>query len=246
MGIDPGRQQPANPLAPSTRRAAKRSSASPSSRPSSPRPANTSSRCRTSTRRPTRSSRRPTRKSSPPTRSCRASTKSSRPRRRSWSQRAQEAQASLAAIVSCSDDAIVSTDLRGVVQTWNRGAQQLFGYTAEEAIGQPTTLLIPLDRIDEYPGILERVRRGETIDHYETVRQHKDGKRLDISLTISPIRDAGARIIGGAKIARDITERKRIERELAYYIAELSAADLRKNEFLAMLGHELRNPLSAL
>jgi two-component system CheB/CheR fusion protein len=160
--------------------------------------------------------------------------------------RAQDAQASLAAIVSSSEDAIVSTDLRGVIQTWNQGAQHLYGYTAEEAIGQPTTLLIPPDRIDEYPGILEQVRRGETIDHYETVRRRKDGNLLDISLTISPIRDAGARIIGGAKIARDVTERKRIERELAHYIAELSEADLRKNEFLAMLGHELRNPLSAL
>ncbi len=127
---------------------------------------------------------------------------------------AEEARALLAEIVASSDDAIISKDLNGVITSWNRGARELFGYTAEEAIGKPVTLLIPADHINEEPGILERIRRGETIDHYETVRQRKDGSLRDISLTVSPIRDAGGRVIGAAKIARDITERKRAEAAL--------------------------------
>ena len=127
---------------------------------------------------------------------------------------AEETRALLAEIVASSDDAIISKDLQGVITSWNRGARELFGYTAEEAIGKPVTLLIPPDHIDEEPGILERIRRGETIDHYETVRQRKDGRRLHISLTVSPIRNAGGRVIGAAKIARDITERKRAEAAL--------------------------------
>jgi PAS domain S-box-containing protein len=127
---------------------------------------------------------------------------------------AEETRALLAEIVASSDDAIISKDLHGVITSWNRGARELFGYTAEEAIGKPVTLLIPLDHIDEEPGILERIRRGERIDHYETVRQRKDGSRLDISLTVSPIRDGSGRVIGAAKIARDITERKRTEAAL--------------------------------
>jgi PAS domain S-box-containing protein len=122
---------------------------------------------------------------------------------------AEETRALLAEIVASSDDAIISKDLHGVITSWNRGARELFGYAAEEVIGKLVTLLMPPDHVNEEPGILERIRRGEKIDHYETVRQHKDGRRLDISLTVSPIRDAGGRVIGAAKIARDITERKR-------------------------------------
>jgi PAS domain S-box-containing protein len=117
----------------------------------------------------------------------------------------------LAAIVESSDDAIISKDLNGIIQTWNRGAARVFGYTAEEAIGKPVTILIPPDRIDEEPGILARIRRGERIDHYETVRQRKDGSLIDISLTVSPIRDRHGRITGASKIARDITERTKAE-----------------------------------
>jgi len=127
---------------------------------------------------------------------------------------AEETRALLAEIVASSDDAIISKDLHGAITSWNRGARELFGYAAEEVIGKLVTLLIPPDRIDEEQGILERIRRGERIDHYETVRQHKDGRRLNISLTVSPIRDAGGRVIGAAKIARDITERKRAEATL--------------------------------
>jgi PAS domain S-box-containing protein len=117
----------------------------------------------------------------------------------------------LAAIVESSDDAIISKDLNGIIQTWNRGAERVFGYTADEVIGQPVTILIPVDRIDEEPGILARIRRGERIDHYETVRKHKDGSLIDISLTVSPMRDENGRVTGASKIARDISERRRAE-----------------------------------
>jgi PAS domain S-box-containing protein len=124
---------------------------------------------------------------------------------------AEQASRRLAAIVESSEDAIVSKDLNGIISSWNGGAERLFGYTAEEAIGKPVTLLIPPERHNEEPGILERIRRGERIEHYETIRQRKDGRLLDISLTVSPIRDAKGNIIGASKIARDITRRKHVE-----------------------------------
>jgi PAS domain S-box-containing protein len=117
----------------------------------------------------------------------------------------------LAAIVASSDDAIISKDLDGVIATWNRGAEKLFGYTAAEAIGQPITILFPADRIDEEASILARIRSGERIEHYETVRRRKDGQRVQISLTVSPILDANGQVIGAAKIGRDITARKKAE-----------------------------------
>jgi PAS domain S-box-containing protein len=121
----------------------------------------------------------------------------------------------LGAIVGSSDDAIISKDLDGVITSWNKSAERLFGYTAAEAIGQPVaTLLIPEDRQNEEPEILNRLRRGERVDHFETVRRRKDGTLLDISLTISPVKDAEGKIIGASKIARDISERKRAEAAL--------------------------------
>ena len=123
---------------------------------------------------------------------------------------AEQASRRLAAIVESSEDAIVSKDLNGIITSWNRAAERLFGYGAEEAIGKPVTLLIPPERHDEEPAILARIRRGEP-DHYETVRRRKDGSLLDISLTVSPIRDAQGNIVGASKIARDITRRKRVE-----------------------------------
>jgi PAS domain S-box-containing protein len=128
--------------------------------------------------------------------------------------RDQRAARQLAAIVESSDDAIVSKDVNGVIMTWNRGAEKLFGYSAREAVGQPIILIIPSDRIDEEPRILERIRRGERVEHFETVRQRKDGSLIDISLTISPIRDPQGRIVGASKIARDITRRKQAEIKL--------------------------------
>jgi PAS domain S-box-containing protein len=121
----------------------------------------------------------------------------------------------LASIVEFSDDAIVSKNLDGVITSWNRGAERLFGYLAEEVIGKQVTILIPLDRQSEELDILERIRRGERIDHYETVRQRKDGKLIDVSLTISPMRSAEGNVVGASKIARDITERKRSEEQIS-------------------------------
>ena len=122
--------------------------------------------------------------------------------------------AHLAAIVESSNDAIISKDLSGIITSWNRGAHLIFGYTAAEVIGKPITILMPDDRVNEEPGILDRIRRGEVIDHYETIRRRKDGQLLDISLNVSPIYAEDGRIIGASKIARDITERKRAEAEL--------------------------------
>jgi len=125
--------------------------------------------------------------------------------------RAKESLAHLAAIVASSDDAIMSKNLDGVFLTWNAGAERIFGYTAEEAVGRPATLLMPPDRINEEPGILERIKLGEGVSHYDTVRQRKDGTLVDISLTVSPLRDENGRITGATKIARDISERKKAE-----------------------------------
>jgi PAS domain S-box-containing protein len=119
----------------------------------------------------------------------------------------------VAAVVESSDDAIVTKDLRGIITSWNRGAEKIFGYTAEEVIGKSVTILIPADQPNEEPGILERIRRGERINHYETIRLRKDGTPLNISLTVSPVRDSSGKIVGASKIARDITERSRIEGE---------------------------------
>ncbi len=127
-----------------------------------------------------------------------------------------------AAIVEFSDDAIIGKDLNGIITSWNRGAEHLFGYAAQETIGQPITQLIPPDRLDEEPGILDRIRRGQSIDHYETVRRRKDGILLDISLTVSPIADARGRIVGASKIARDITERKRADEHTKLLLREVS------------------------
>lgn len=120
----------------------------------------------------------------------------------------EDAAQRLAAIVEFSDDAILSKDLNGIITTLNPGAERLFGYTSEELIGKPVTILIPQDRQDEETEILERIRRGERVEHYETIRRRKDGSLVDISLTMSPIKDSEGRIIGASKIARDITEHK--------------------------------------
>jgi PAS domain S-box-containing protein len=128
--------------------------------------------------------------------------------------RAEEKLLQAAAIVENSDDAIISKDLNGVILSWNPGAERLYGYTAAETVGQPVTMLIPTNLPDEEPYILEQIRRGARVDHYETVRRHKDGTFIDVSLTVSPVRDAEGRIIGASKIARDITARKQAEKEL--------------------------------
>ncbi|MGA7624308.1 MAG: PAS domain S-box protein, partial [Candidatus Acidiferrales bacterium] len=128
--------------------------------------------------------------------------------------KADKAIGLLASIVDSSDDAIISKTLDGVITSWNAGAERLFGYTAKEAVGQPISMIIPLDRRDEETKILARLRQGERIDHFDTVRLRKDGTELEIALTISPVRDAAGKTIGASKIARDISGRKRVEREL--------------------------------
>jgi PAS domain S-box-containing protein len=126
----------------------------------------------------------------------------------------------LAAIVESTDDAVITKSLNGIITSWNRGAERIFGYLAEDIIGKSITVLIPPERQDEEPTIIERIRRGERIDHYETVRRRKDGSQLDISLTVSPLRDAAGRIVGASKIARDITNGKRAEAQIAVLARE--------------------------
>ncbi len=163
------------------------------------------------------------------------------------------AQARLAAIVESSDDAIVSKTLDGIVTSWNRGAEQIFGFTAAEAIGRSIKLIIPEDRLGEEDEVLARLRRGEKIDHFETVRQTKDGRLIDVSVTVSPIRNDQGAIIGASKVARDIGERKRgeierqalLEREQAAR-RQAERAVLVRDEFLATVSHELRSPLNAI
>jgi len=154
-------------------------------------------------------------------------------------QLAEKASAFLGAIVESSEDAIISKTLEGKILTWNTGAQRLFGYTAEEAIGRPITMLIPKERHTEEETILSRLRRGERIEHFETVRVAKNGREIDISLSVSPVRDHTGKIVAAAKVARDITAQKCIE-------VALREADRRKDEFMAILAHELRNPLAPI
>ena len=136
----------------------------------------------------------------------------------------------LASIVESSDDAIVSKNLDGIITSWNRGAERVFGYTAEEAIGQPITIVIPQDRQDEERTILTRIRRGERIDHFETVRQRKHGSLIVVSLTVSPVKNAEGKIVGASKIARDITEQKRNQEQIATLARE---AEHRSKNLLA-------------
>ena len=164
-----------------------------------------------------------------------------------------DGQAMLAAIVTSSDDAIVGMDLSGTITSWNASAERLFGYSAAEALGRSVTMLLPPERLDEEREILAALGRGERVDHFETERVKKDGRRIAASLSVSPVRDATGRIVGGAKIARDITLRKRFEAEREELLAkeraareQAESASRAKDAFLAMVSHELRSPLSPI
>jgi len=162
--------------------------------------------------------------------------------------RAEQATRLLAAIVESSHDAIVSKSLDGVITSWNKGAERLFGYAAEEAVGQNITLIIPPERRDEERTIVEQLTRGERVDHLETVRMRKDGSLLDVSLTISPMKDASGRVVGASKLARDITERKRAEEALRQAQTDLAHASrlTTMGEFTASLAHEVKQPIAAI
>jgi PAS domain S-box-containing protein len=142
----------------------------------------------------------------------------------------------LASIIDSSDDAIIGKTLDAVITSWNKGAQRIYGYTADEVIGRPISILIPPERPDELPAIMEKLRRGERIEHYQTERVRKDGARLSISVTISPILDSAGEVVGASAIARDITAQDRAVRE---------ALALRE-QFISVAAHELRTPLTAI
>ena len=154
---------------------------------------------------------------------------------------AEELQARIVAIVTSSDDAIVSKDLNGIVQSWNAGAERIFGYTAQEIIGKPILTIVPKDLHQQESDVMARLERGERIEHLETVRRKKSGENIHVSVTISPIRDDHGRVVGAAKIARDITQRKKTEEAL------LTSEKLASvGRMAATIAHEINNPLEAV
>jgi PAS domain S-box-containing protein len=155
-------------------------------------------------------------------------------------------QAMLAAIVDSSDDAIISKNLNGIITSWNASAERIFEHKESEVIGKHISIIIPPDRLSEEALIIGRIRQGQRVEHYETIRMTKTGKMLNISLTVSPIKNAAGIVIGASKIARDITERVMIEKKLKEYADQLQKLNRHKDEFIGMAGHELKTPLTSV
>jgi len=157
-----------------------------------------------------------------------------------------EKQAMLAAIIDSSEDAIISKTLNGIITSWNQAAQRMFGYREEEVIGKHISLLIPADRQQEEDMIIDRIRRGLRVLHFETMRLSSQGMLIPISLTISPIRSSDGTIIGASKIARDITDQVAAKQEKARLYEEIKLLNTRKDEFIGVAGHELRTPITTI
>lgn len=157
-----------------------------------------------------------------------------------------DVQVLLASIVESSDDAIISKDLNGTVTSWNRSATRIFGYTAQEMIGRPISVLAAPDRVNEMPQILDRIRHGERIEHYETRRRAKSGQIIEISVTISPIRGQDGHVVGASKIARDITVSKLAERAIIEQAERLARSNADLQEFAYVTSHDLQEPLRTI
>lgn len=163
-----------------------------------------------------------------------------------FEKQAEEKQAILAAIVDSSDDAIISKTLDGIITSWNHSAQKMFGFTDAEAIGRHISLIIPPERIQEETVIINNIRGGNRIDHFDTVRVSKSGQKINISLTVSPVKNKSGKIIGASKIARDVTQRIEAELKQQLYTEKLQELNKYKDEFMAMASHELKTPVTVV
>lgn len=159
---------------------------------------------------------------------------------------AEETQAKLAAIVESSEDAIIGKSLDGIIATWNNGAEQLFGYTTAQVVGRHISILIPPERLHEEANIQQRLAQGKSIEHFDTVRVTKDGRKIDVSLTVSPIRNSAGTIVGASKIVRDITARKRAEESLLHQADELARSNVELERFAYIASHDLQEPLRSI